>query len=134
MMDLETALSFLAATLRLSTPLIFACLAGLWSERAGVVDVGLEGKMLAGACAGAAIASLTGSPWEGLGGAVLASLALAAAQAYAEVERPVWRRAHRVQRRICRPARSHPALMNCSLWHRWHCISLSPTSPHQPIE
>ncbi len=85
-MDIEDALSLVGSTLRLSTPLLFACLAGLWSERAGVVDVGLEGKMLAGAFAGAAIASLTGSVWLGLAAALAASLALAAVQAFAEIE------------------------------------------------
>ena len=37
----------LDSAIRLSTPLIFACLAGLYSERAGIFDIGLEGKMLA---------------------------------------------------------------------------------------
>jgi ABC-type uncharacterized transport system permease subunit len=48
-MDLGAILSILDATLRLSTPLLLACLAGLYSERAGVFDIGLEGKMLAAA-------------------------------------------------------------------------------------
>ena len=65
-MDLVTILSVLDATLRLSTPLLLACLAGLYSERAGVFDIGLEGKMLAAAFAAAAMAAVTGSAWLGL--------------------------------------------------------------------
>jgi ABC-type uncharacterized transport system permease subunit len=50
-MDIAVILSVLDATLRLSTPLLLACLAGMYSERAGVFDIGLEGKMLAAAFA-----------------------------------------------------------------------------------
>lgn len=53
------------ASLRLATPLMFAALAGFVSERAGVMDIGLEGKMLLGAFAAATIASVTGSAWYG---------------------------------------------------------------------
>lgn len=77
------AMQILASTLRLATPLILAAMAGLFSERAGVVDIGLEGKMLMGAFAAAAAASLTGSPWIGLGAAILASMALALVHAFA---------------------------------------------------
>ncbi|MBJ6988332.1 MULTISPECIES: ABC transporter permease [unclassified Devosia] len=56
----------LDSTTRLAVPLILACLAGLYSERAGIVDIGLEGKLLAGAFAAAATAAVTGSAWLGL--------------------------------------------------------------------
>jgi len=70
---------FSAATLRVSTPLIFAALGGLLSERSGVINIALEGLMLMGAF-GAAVGTLvTHSPWLGsvcgLGaGAALAAL------------------------------------------------------------
>src|SRR5690606_30554702 len=69
-MDMAIILSTLDATLRLSTPLLLACLAGMYSERAGLFDIGLEGKMLSAAFAAAAVAYLTGSAWIGLGAAV----------------------------------------------------------------
>lgn len=56
----------LDSTVRLAVPLLLACLAGLFSERAGIVDIGLEGKLLAGAFAAAATSAVTGSAWLGL--------------------------------------------------------------------
>lgn len=56
----------LDSTTRLAVPLILACLAGLYSERAGIVDIGLEGKLLAGAFAAASMSAVTGSAWLGL--------------------------------------------------------------------
>ena len=50
----------------LATPLLLACLAGLYSERAGIFDIGLEGKMLAAAFTAGAFAAVTGSAWIGL--------------------------------------------------------------------
>ena len=46
LMDLDTILQLAGSSLRLATPLLLACLAGLFSERAGIFDIGLEGKML----------------------------------------------------------------------------------------
>ncbi len=70
------ALALLAATIRLSTPLLLGALAGLFAERSGVVDVGLEGKMLAAAFAAAATAAMTGDPLAGLLAAIVAACLL----------------------------------------------------------
>ena len=67
----------LDATLRVATPLVLAALAGMFSERSGVVDIGLEGKMLGAAFAAAATAAVTGSAWIGLGAGLVVGLALA---------------------------------------------------------
>ena len=72
-MDFATLLQVLDSTVRLATPLLLACLAGLFSERSGIVDIGLEGKMLAAAFASAAIAAVTGSVWLGLLAGVVVS-------------------------------------------------------------
>ena len=69
-------LSVLDSTVRLAVPLLLACLAGLFSERAGIFDIGLEGKMLAAAFFSAAVAHLTGLVWLGLLAGIAASLAL----------------------------------------------------------
>ncbi|KAB1659440.1 ABC transporter permease [Pseudoclavibacter chungangensis] len=64
----------LTGTLALSTPLIFGSMAGLVSERVGVVNIAIEGQLLAGAFASALIASATGSPFVGLLGAIVAGV------------------------------------------------------------
>jgi len=67
----------LAATIRVATPLLLAALGGMFSERSGVIDLALEGKMLAAAFAAAAVSAVTGSVWLGLGAGIAASVALA---------------------------------------------------------
>ncbi|MGL4295098.1 MAG: ABC transporter permease, partial [Aestuariivirga sp.] len=67
----------LASTIRLSVPLVLACLAGLWSERSGIVDIGLEGKMLAAAFIAASASAVYGSAWIGLFFAILVSVGFA---------------------------------------------------------
>jgi general nucleoside transport system permease protein len=76
-MDYATLLQILDSTLRLATPLLLACLAGLFSERSGIFDIGLEGKMLAAAMSSGAVAFLTGSVWLGLLAGIAASLIFA---------------------------------------------------------
>ncbi len=71
------------ATLRVSTPLILAAFAGMFAERSGVVDIGLEGKMLGAAFGAAAAAYVTGSPWIGLLAGIGTSVALAMIHAFA---------------------------------------------------
>lgn len=84
-MDLLTLLQVLDATVRMATPLLLACLAGLFSERAGIFDIGLEGKMLAAAFISAAIAYTTGSAWIGLFAGILASITLAIVHGLASI-------------------------------------------------
>jgi simple sugar transport system permease protein len=84
-MDFATLLQMLDATLRLATPLLLACLAGLFSERAGIFDIGLEGKMLAAAFLSAAIAAVTGNVWLGLLAGIGASLILSAIHGLASI-------------------------------------------------
>jgi simple sugar transport system permease protein len=71
------------STIRLSTPLILAALGGMFSERAGVINIALEGMMLAGAFTAAAMTYATGSPWIGLVGGMGAGLVIAAIHAIA---------------------------------------------------
>ena len=95
-MDLQLIIQILDSSFRLATPLLFACLAGLYSERAGIFDIGLEGKMLMGAFAAGAFASVPpnvllswtgtefrfgewadgGNAWVGLAFAITASVIL----------------------------------------------------------
>ena len=75
-MDFLTLIQLFDSSVRLATPLLLACLAGLFSERAGIFDIGLEGKMLAAAFFSAAVAAVTGSVWLGLLAGIGASIVL----------------------------------------------------------
>lgn len=69
---LDSIIHLLGSTLRVSTPLLFAALGGMVSERSGVINIALEGIMLVGAFAAAAMALALNSPWAGAGGAMAA--------------------------------------------------------------
>ncbi|AWB49613.1 sugar ABC transporter permease [Gemmobacter aquarius] len=84
-MDYATLLQILDSTLRLGTPLLFACLAGLFSERAGIFDIGLEGKMLMAAMSSGAVAFLTGSVWLGLLAGIMGSMLFAGLHGVASI-------------------------------------------------
>ncbi|PIE13398.1 MAG: sugar ABC transporter permease [Rhodobacterales bacterium] len=84
-MDFMTLLQVLDSTVRLATPLLLACLAGLFSERAGIFDIGLEGKMLMAAFFSAAIASVTGSVWLGLLAGIASSMVLSGLHGLASI-------------------------------------------------
>lgn len=67
---------FLAAAVRISTPLLLAATGEMLNERAGVINLGVEGAMLAGALA-SAVGAAAGGPWTGVGLAILAGVAIA---------------------------------------------------------
>jgi simple sugar transport system permease protein len=82
---MDLYIELLASTIRMSVPLILACLAGLWSERAGIVDIGLEGKMLIAAFVAASASAVYGSAWIGLILAIAASVSFALVHGYASI-------------------------------------------------
>ena len=84
-MDFITIIQILDSTLRLATPLLLACLAGLFSERAGIFDIGLEGKMLAAGMFAGAFAAVSGSVWIGLLAGIGASMLLSGLHGVASI-------------------------------------------------
>ncbi|MEX0318836.1 MULTISPECIES: ABC transporter permease [unclassified Ruegeria] len=84
-MDFLTLIQIFDSTIRLATPLLLACLAGLYSERAGIFDIGLEGKMLMAAFFSAAIAAVSGSVWLGLLAGIASSLLLSGLHGLASI-------------------------------------------------
>jgi general nucleoside transport system permease protein len=82
-MDMLFIIDLLASSMRLATPLIFCALAGLLSERAGVIDIGLEGKMLFAAFMAAAVGVVTKSLALAILAAMLTAMALSALHGFA---------------------------------------------------
>src|SRR5918994_4841398 len=85
MADLFT-IALIFSTIRLSAPLILAALGGLYSERAGVINIALEGLMLAGAFTAAAVTHYTGNPYVGLLSGIFAGMGVALIHAVACIE------------------------------------------------
>jgi simple sugar transport system permease protein len=76
---------FYKVTLSASTPLLFAALGGLFSEKTGVTNIALEGIMLLGAFSGVAGTYIFGSPWIGLILAIIVGISTAALHAWASI-------------------------------------------------
>lgn len=81
----ETLILMLDATIRTAPPLILAAMAGMFCERSGVVNIALEGKLLAAAFSSAATAAVTGSAWVGLGAGVGVAILLALMHGFATI-------------------------------------------------
>ncbi|HGY5298414.1 TPA: ABC transporter permease [Aeromonas salmonicida] len=81
----ELLILMLDATIRTAPPLILAAMAGMFCERSGVVNIALEGKLLASAFAGGSAAAVSGSAWVGLGAGVGVSILFALMHGFATI-------------------------------------------------
>jgi simple sugar transport system permease protein len=80
------SIAMIFSTIRLATPLLLAALGGLFSERSGVINIALEGLMLAGAFTAATVTYYSGSPWVGLVAAAGAGVLIASVHAIACIQ------------------------------------------------
>ena len=78
-------ISILGSAIRLSIPLLFTALAGLFSERAGIFDIGLEGKMLVSAFGSACVAYWSGNAWLGLLAGIAISIVFSLIHGFASI-------------------------------------------------
>lgn len=78
--------TLIASTIRLSTPLILAALGGLYSERGGVINIALEGMMLAGAFTAAAVTIFSHNPWIGVLAAIISGVVVASVLGVATIK------------------------------------------------
>ena len=81
----DTLSAIIVSTIHNSPVLIFAAMAGLFAERSGVIDLALEGKMLASAFASAAVAFSTQNVWLGIGAGMLVSALVALIQGFVSI-------------------------------------------------
>ena len=83
---MDILIFIISTTLMYSTPLIFAGLGGVLSERSGVINIGLEGSMTVGAFVAAWVTLETHNPWLGLLSAGIGGLTLSSLHAYASIK------------------------------------------------
>ena len=84
-MDWDVISSVILAAVRMAVPLLLIAMAELWSERAGMVNIGLEGIAAVGALAGFMLTYYTGSTWMGILGGAVAGILVNMIYAYATV-------------------------------------------------
>ena len=70
-------ISLFRSTLFAAIPITLGAMAGVLCERAGVINIAIEGQLLAGAFAAAIVSSVFGGPWWGLAGGIMAGLLIA---------------------------------------------------------
>src|SRR5471030_2052760 len=85
MANITIIVALLAATLRMATPLIFAGLGGVFSEKSGVVNIGLEGIMVIGAFFAVFGTYVTGKPFLGIIFAIVAGMAVSLIHAFLSI-------------------------------------------------
>ena len=84
-MDWDVISSIILAAVRMAVPLLLIAMAELWSERAGMVNIGLEGIAAVGALAGFMLTYYTGSTWMGILGGAMTGILVNMIYAYATV-------------------------------------------------
>ena len=86
-MDLVAVLGveFFAATVRMASPVLYATMGGILNERAGIINIGLEGVMLTGALTGVVVSFYTGDPWLGFAAAAVAGGLVALVHAFLSI-------------------------------------------------